>query len=147
MGSDYTPVTHPAAPSSLAHPSPVPTMLCSDYSIFPQPTPALPCPFPHPWSGPWLRRDKEKFPISRQRSGVRRQSHFSSAHACALDRHSGSSETPCGGRSIPGHYSYFGNGGAADRYLFPVERPGQTAVSDSTNSSLLPREKNPKRNK
>lgn len=78
MGSNYTPVTHPSSPSpphSLAHHSPVPTIL-PDYSIFPQPSPALPCPalFHTPGAILDCGGGKKKKPISRQRSGVQRQS-------------------------------------------------------------------------
>lgn len=124
----------PLLTSLLAHPSPVPTML-SDYSVFPKPGPARPFPaligpFLHPYSVPWLQRRKKKpnFTPTLWRAKTVAGSGHACKQACALDRHSGWRKNPCGGRSIPGHYSYFGDGGAADRYLFPVEQPGQTAV-------------------
>lgn len=97
--------------ASLAHRSPV----LPDYSIFPQPSPAQPSPV-LPFSTP-LEREKKKIPnFTPKRWRAKAKSVASSARACvqacALDRHSGLRKNPGGGRSIPVHYSYSGNGGS-----------------------------------
>lgn len=109
-------------------------MTLPGYSIFPPP---LPCPalFQTPKAFLAVENFFFFFQFNANALACKGNSVATLVHACihvcvrALNRHSGLRKSPGGAEGSLSITNTLPMGGVVDRYLFPVEQPGQTAVS------------------